>query len=238
MTTPADQEVADIIRREDRRGALGATVVDVAIPSYATVSNTSVIAYEFKESLAAYLAATPAAPFKTLQEIVNSGLYRPSLQTVLTNALALDTTMQAYRDRLAGREVFRQALVDAMDSNELDGLIYPTIRQKPILVPATNQAGSNCRVSAQSGLPAISVPAGFTADGIPVGMEFLGREFTRPSARHRICGNRRPGFAGCPGPCRDSAWTYVVSDGTATFQIDPPHSFASAPANVRLSRRT
>jgi len=225
VTTPADQEVADVIlAAKDRLGALGATVVDVAIPNYATVSNTSVIAYEFKENLAAYLAATPAAPFKTLQAIVNSGLYHPSLQTVLTNALALDTTMQEYRNRLAGREIFKQALVDAMDSNDLDGLIYPTIRQKPIPVPATNQPGSNCRVSAQSGLPAISVPAGFTADAIPVGMEFLGREFTegdllgiayswQQATRIRRVPRTVPEIL--------PAWTYVVSDGTATFQIDP-----------------
>lgn len=28
-----------------------------------------------------------------------------------------------------------------------------------------------------SGFPAITVPAGFTTDGLPVGMEFLGRAF-------------------------------------------------------------
>jgi Asp-tRNA(Asn)/Glu-tRNA(Gln) amidotransferase A subunit family amidase len=33
-------------------------------------------------------------------------------------------------------------------------------------------------VSAHSGLPAISAPVGFTIDGLPVGMEFLSREFT------------------------------------------------------------
>src|SRR5262249_30975878 len=154
VTTPADQEVADVIlRAKQELQSLGATVIDVVIPDFANVSNTSVITMEFKENLDAYLAATPAAPFKTLQDIFNSGLFHPSLTTVLTNALASGTNSQAYRDRLAGRVIFKQALVRAMDDNHLDGLIYPTIRQKPIFVPATNQPGSNCRVSAQSGCP-------------------------------------------------------------------------------------
>ena len=39
------------------------------------------------------------------------------------------------------------------------------------------QPGSNCTLSANSGLPAITVPAGFTDDGLPVGLEILGREW-------------------------------------------------------------
>jgi Asp-tRNA(Asn)/Glu-tRNA(Gln) amidotransferase A subunit family amidase len=35
--------------------------------------------------------------------------------------------------------------------------------------------GTNCRLSANSGLPAISVPIGFDADGVPIGLELLGR---------------------------------------------------------------
>ena len=76
VTTPADQEVADVILSATRElESLGATVINVAIPNFATVSNTSVITMEFKENLDAYLAATPAAPFKTLQDIFNSGLF-------------------------------------------------------------------------------------------------------------------------------------------------------------------
>jgi hypothetical protein len=189
-----------------------------------------VITYEFARDLDAYLAATPAAPFKTLQEIYNhSLLWHPSLNGVLSGALANALLEPDYHDRLAGREVFKNALLTALDENQLDALIYPTIRQKPILVPGTGQPGSNCRVSAQSGLPAISVPVGFTpatndSNPIPVGMEFLGREFTEgdllqiayswEQATHT---RRVPAST----PALEPQWVYRVSDGSANFYIAP-----------------
>jgi amidase len=42
------------------------------------------------------------------------------------------------------------------------------------------QIGTNCQLSANSGLPAITVPGGFTADGLPVGVELLGRAWSEP----------------------------------------------------------
>jgi amidase len=38
--------------------------------------------------------------------------------------------------------------------------------------------GGNCQLSATTGLPAISMQAGFTPDGLPIGLELLGNEFT------------------------------------------------------------
>jgi Asp-tRNA(Asn)/Glu-tRNA(Gln) amidotransferase A subunit family amidase len=225
VTTPDDQEVANVIlgAKQELEG-LGATVIDVAIPDFNTISNVSVITMEFKENLDAYLAATPAAPYKSLQAIFDSGLFHPSLTNTLASSLASGTNTQAYRDRLAGRIAFKQALVAAMEANNLDGLIYPTIRQKPVFVPSTSQPGSNCRVSAQSGLPAISVPVGFTPDGIPVGMEFLGREFAEGDllsmaySWEQATHHRRPPST---TPELPSQWTYSVSDGIATFQVNP-----------------
>ena len=63
-----------------------------------------------------------------------------------------------------------------MDSLQLDALVYPTMRRKPVFV-GDPQLGSTCALSAQTGLPALTIPAGFTADGLPVGLELLGRAF-------------------------------------------------------------
>ena len=231
VTTPADQEVANVIlSARDTLEALGATVIDVTIPDYTNVSNTSVITYEFARDLDAYLAATPSAPFKTLLDIFNHpDLWHPSLNGVLTSALANREKEPDYHNRLAGREVFKAALLRALDDNDLDALIYPTIRQKPILVPATNQTGSNCRVSAQSGLPAISVPVGFTpatidSNPIPVGMEFLGREFTEGDLlQMAFSWEQATHIRRVPAstPSLDPQWEFRVTDGAANFYIAP-----------------
>jgi hypothetical protein len=55
-------------------------------------------------------------------------------------------------------------------------LFYPTLRRKPALIGEA-QIGSTCQLSAATGLPAISVPAGFSTDGVPIGMEFMGGAF-------------------------------------------------------------
>jgi amidase len=232
IVDPPDAEVASVIQRARQElVALGAGVIDVSIPDYNTVSNVSVITYEFKRDLDAYLARTPAAPFKTLQDIFDHpALWHPSLAGVLKGALDNALKEPDYSQRLAGREAFRAAIVKVLDDNHLDALIYPTIRQKPIFVPTTNQPGSNCRVSAQSGLPAISVPVGFTTpepgfnDGIPVGMEFLGRAFTEGdllqiaySWEQATRVRRVPAST----PELETRWAYGVTDGVAQFNIDP-----------------
>jgi amidase len=76
-------------------------------------------------------------------------------------------------------------------------LAYPTLRRKPAVV-GEGQGGSNCQLSATTGLPAISIPAGFTEDGLPVGLELLGLPYTEPTllkvafAYERVMRPRKP----------------------------------------------
>ena len=81
---------------------------------------------------------------------------------------------EPYRRALSRRGVLRARLLAVMDSLGVDLLAYPTSRRRPVLVGEA-QPGGTCGLSAHSGLPALSAPAGFTNDGMPVGIEFLGR---------------------------------------------------------------
>jgi amidase len=226
LPAQTDPDVAGVVSATaaELRG-LGAEVIEVTIPDYATISNFSIITREFKTNLEAYLLATPAAPVKTLQQILDTGTIHPGALSLFTQALtfpSIDT--EDYRQRFAARAVFRDAIVKVLDDHGLDALIYPTMRQKPVAVPLTSQPGSNCRVSAHSGLPAISVPAGFTPDGIPVGIEFLGREFTEGDllelaySWEQATHHRR---APATTPDLEPDWAYVVTDGTANARLDP-----------------
>ena len=54
------------------------------------------------------------------------------------------------------------------------GDAYPTARRKPSVI-GQPQPANNCQLSAVTGLPAIAMPAGFTPDSLPIGLEIMGR---------------------------------------------------------------
>jgi hypothetical protein len=82
-----------------------------------------------------------------------------------------------HQEVIARQAVLRARIEALFDSLQLDAMVYPTVRQRPVLIGEA-QPGSTCQVAAQSGLPAISMPAGFLQDGLPVGIELLGKRFT------------------------------------------------------------
>jgi amidase len=173
---PEDNEVAALVH-----GALGsirqvgAQVVEISIPGYdELLQGTSVINAEFKFDLMDFLAKFPGAPVHTLGEILASGKYDKAVETVLKRAEeATERDPEAYRASLKKRSAARDAVLAAMTAQGVTALAYPTLRRKAALIGEA-QAGSNCQLSATTGLPAISIPAGFTADGVPVGMDLLG----------------------------------------------------------------
>jgi amidase len=63
---------------------------------------------------------------------------------------------------------------------KLDALAYPPLPRKAALVGEPQTGLSTCQLSASTGLPAISMPAGFTPDGVPVGIELLGPDWSEP----------------------------------------------------------
>jgi amidase len=82
----------------------------------------------------------------------------------------------AYRKAQVTRLALRQALISTMAEQRIRAFIYPVLRRKPARIGEI-QRGSTARVSAQSGLPALTVPAGFTDDGLPIGIEMLAGPF-------------------------------------------------------------
>ena len=199
-TAPEDKEVELIVREaiENLRG-LGAGVVEVPFPELdELLQNTSVINAEFKFDLLDFLAKYPAAPVHSLGEILLGGKYHPAVETVLTRANDVNSRdSDAYQAALAKRETTRQAVLNEMSKQGITMFVYPTLRRKPAVI-GQPQGGSNCQLSATTGLPAISMPAGFTDDGLPVGLELLGKEWSEPTllkvayAYERLVAPRRP----------------------------------------------
>src|SRR5258708_28143730 len=80
----------------------------------------------------------------------------------------------------------RKVVPTFMADNQLDALVYATFDHQPVLIPADvmtrpviddDRLGNNRQLSPILGFPAMTVPAGFTSDGLPVGIEFMARPF-------------------------------------------------------------
>jgi Asp-tRNA(Asn)/Glu-tRNA(Gln) amidotransferase A subunit family amidase len=172
-----DQEGARVVRSAlDKMKARGAELVDVAIPGLdSIISRASVIDYEFKYDLIDYLAKVPGTHVSGLSDILALGLYNTALEQPFRRRDSLGTRDNAaYRAALARGTAARNMVIAFLDANHYDALVYPTMRRKAALIGEPAR-GSTCQLSAVTGLPALSVPAGFTPDGMPIGVELLGR---------------------------------------------------------------
>ncbi len=166
---------------------MGATVVRVSIPDLAALTrNLSLMSLEFQPTFNRYLASLgPNAPVKTFAEFMTRGEFHPSLKTILEGYLrVVDGPEQPeYPEQLRRRAALRQALMTVMAANRLDALLYP--HQRRLVVPiGEDQAERNGVLSNSTGFPALTFPGGFsppTGDapiGVPIGLEFLGPEWT------------------------------------------------------------
>jgi Asp-tRNA(Asn)/Glu-tRNA(Gln) amidotransferase A subunit family amidase len=177
--TDADGDIIDTVRAAVRAmKAAGADTVRVDIAGFdSLLASTSVINFEHKYDMIDYLAKTPGESVKSIADILATGLESAALEARFKLADSLGTRdNEPYRRALARQAVLRARIVAVMDSLGLDALVYPTMRRRPVFAGDV-QLGSTCALSAQTGLPALSLPAGFTGDGLPVGIELLGRAF-------------------------------------------------------------
>jgi Asp-tRNA(Asn)/Glu-tRNA(Gln) amidotransferase A subunit family amidase len=176
-----DQAVRDL-------AALGAEIVDpICIPRLSELLNESRgTNYETDAAMKTYLAAHPRAPVKTLEEIVLCGDVIRSRRASLMGRVGRTTNEIGYLQQLLARQALQESVLAVMANERLDTFIYATFDHQPVLIPpdprvpgqADGQRGNNRLLSSMTGFPAITVPAGFTSDGMPVGVEFMGRAFT------------------------------------------------------------
>lgn len=171
---------------------LGAVVVDAPkIPDLAARSakiyDDNV--FETEAAMNAYLGQHQNAPVKTLRDILLSGKVVPARARTMMNAVGHSTEEPGYLRHLLAREELRQQVLAAMADQQLDALAYatfdyPTPRIPPDALTASTLdsagLGNNRRLSPALRFPAITVPAGFTADGLPIGLELMGREYSEP----------------------------------------------------------
>jgi len=179
--------------------AAGATVVEVRLPGWVWEAKgdwyTTLRWREFRDQIPDYLATLGPEYPKTLAEMVarsrelaspteEGGRPNPTRWSLLAQEEASGTPDDA--EYVAMREhgmPLLQSLLDGiLREEELDAFVYPTSPTRPSLVAGGGGGGgvSATNLANLTGFPDLIVPAGFTSDGLPVGISLLGPAFSEP----------------------------------------------------------
>jgi len=170
--------------------AQGAAIIDpFVIPDFETLTQ-HLGCGDFQADVNAYLAKhAQNAPYHSIADIVESGLYLPYIDGRLKNAIAPrpptdeppTPCLDVYHNQR--KTAFREAILAAMQRDNVDAIIYPTWSNAPRKVgDMKSPAGDNSQVlSPQTGFPAITVPMGYTYDTLPAGLTILGKLFDEPT---------------------------------------------------------
>ena len=122
-----------------------------------------------------------ACPVKSLQDIIKSRQFHPTVQRRLEQAqegTENGPESAACKAEAEYRQQVRKAVTAVMDSLRLAAFVYPTWSNPPRLIGDLNTPhGDNSQFfSPTTGFPAIQVPMGYTREGkLPAGVTFFGR---------------------------------------------------------------
>lgn len=167
----------------------GAILIDIEedIDADKLVKDVSLHLHELNTDLSLYLKNLGTrSEIHSLSDVIKSGKYHKGIEENITFAVTLDKDSDVYNSRMVKRLRVQTFVMELMAKYNLDALVYP--HQKcPVVKVGESQVGRNGVLGSVTGFPSCVVPAGFTSPtdtapiGIPVGIEFLGREWSEPT---------------------------------------------------------
>jgi amidase len=169
----------------------GAELVDISLPNLKEfIEETSLYIIHSRHDINAFLASRPKLLYRTIDDIYKADKYHKNHE--LIEAIVKDGPLKPeddpnYYRKLAAREGFQRAIVGLIAQHNLDTICFPACQ---VLTPTHEElrAGrwtvltypTNTVIAAQSWMPSICLPAGFSPAGIPVGMEMIAPPYHEP----------------------------------------------------------
>ncbi|EXJ92450.1 hypothetical protein A1O3_01001 [Capronia epimyces CBS 606.96] len=185
---PACRSVNGVVKQAIAKLQLAGTeFVDVdlqGLKHYMTATPTYVV--RSRSDINEFLATKPHLP-EDIALIVPPKPLHPALD--LTSAVA-DGPRDPMKDptylkRLLDRDEFQRRVTCLMAEHGLEALAFPDVQVPPLRhedctngrFPTCWDLPVNTLLASQARIPAVSVPVGFTEDGLPVGMELVSWEY-------------------------------------------------------------
>jgi Asp-tRNA(Asn)/Glu-tRNA(Gln) amidotransferase A subunit family amidase len=158
-------------------------VEEVEIPDlFDHILATSMYTDRSKHDLDRFLSELDDPPIRRLKEAYESGRYdtRLDLMDAIMDGPDDPDSDPDYLKRFAARHEFTLAVSNVLAP--FDALAYPSVQIPPPTLEGrkawtTLTFPTNTLIASQTWLPAITVPAGFTDEGAPVGLELVGRPY-------------------------------------------------------------
>ena len=178
---PVNALIDEQIKVLAARGALVVDGLTSGMNLVAFFPSTRVSGPEFRLAFDAYLRDRgPDTPVRSLQELVATGKYLKNMDGTIKQALVIASLDfdPAYQARLQNRAMLRRVIVELMDRYRVEALVYPYKSLGAPLLGTADRGPRDNPLSSIAGLPATVVPAGTTAEGLPIAIEFLGRPFS------------------------------------------------------------
>ncbi len=172
-----NQKIENILTTLKDRGA---SIVNLSSPALSKLKSRVeapsayfVDNYDVIKDLNAYLAQYPGLKSLTFAGLANDPRLEPQVAQLWKSYLTpYFQNRKIYLEQQETAKAIRQQLLALLNDNQIDALVYPTATEEAVPV-GSEQSHFNCKLAAATGLPAISVPAGFGNEGLPVAIEFL-----------------------------------------------------------------
>jgi amidase len=164
------------------------------------------------DGAAVYFSRHPNPKFKTMEEVRNSPDYGKVMRRPSVGGRPGPGLSEA-----SARDELMIQVMKVMADNQLDAIVHKSVEHTPTLIkdginpPYVNQKGAPHLNTFLIYVASLAVPAGFTPQGLPVGITFFGRPYSEPTmikfayAYEQATNHRRPPASTPPLPSAPSA---------------------------------